>query len=126
MLKRDTLYICVNFIDRYLELAHYEIPKGELQLIGVTSLLVACKVEEVYIPRVSDFALATDGGYNKEHILDQEFKVMQVLQYKLHPVTMCTWANWYMNMWDVYADQNLRQFYQMNDFSFKSPNEVSY
>lgn len=27
MLKRDTLYISVNFIDRYLTLAEYEIPK---------------------------------------------------------------------------------------------------
>jgi cyclin E len=66
MLKRETLYICVNFIDRYMLLAPYEIPKNELQLIGVSSMFLACKVEEVYIPRVHDFALATDGGYNKE------------------------------------------------------------
>lgn len=29
-------------------------------------MFLACKVEEVYIPRVNDFALATDGGYNYE------------------------------------------------------------
>ena len=29
-------------------------------------MFLACKVEEVYIPRVNDFALATDGGYNRE------------------------------------------------------------
>lgn len=30
MIKRDTLYMCVDFIDRYLNLADYEIPKNEL------------------------------------------------------------------------------------------------
>lgn len=83
-------------------------------------------MEEVYIPRANDFALATDGGYTKEQILMMEFKIMKTLKYKLHPVTSCTWANWYMNMWDIFADQNLKQYYQMQDFSFKQPNEISY
>jgi cyclin E len=104
MIKRDTLYITVDFLDRYIAMADYDIQKNELQLIGVTALFLACKVEEVYIPRVNDFALATDGGYTKEEILEMEFKMMKTLRYKLHPVTMCTWANWYVNMWDVYAD----------------------
>lgn len=66
MLKRDTIYMSVNYIDRYLTLANYLVPKSELQLIGVASMFLACKVEEVYLPRVNDFALATDGGYNKD------------------------------------------------------------
>ena len=52
MIKRDTLYISISFIDRYLSMADYEVQKTELQLIGVTSLYLACKVEEVYIPRL--------------------------------------------------------------------------
>ena len=52
MIKRDTMYISISFIDRYISMANYDIPKNELQLIGVTSLYLACKVEEVYIPRI--------------------------------------------------------------------------
>jgi cyclin E len=52
MIKRDTMYISISFIDRYISMAEYDIPKNELQLIGVTSLYLACKVEEVYIPRI--------------------------------------------------------------------------
>ena len=104
MIKRDTLYISIDFIDRYLSLADYEVHKRELQLIGITSLFIACKVEEVYIPRINDFAMATNGAYTKDQILDMEFRLMKVLLYKLHPITVCTWANWYINMWDVYAD----------------------
>lgn len=66
MLKRETLYISINYIDRYLQEVQEIVPKNKLQLIGVTSMFVACKIEEVYIPRVNDFALSTDGGYNKE------------------------------------------------------------
>jgi cyclin E len=108
LIKRDTLYISVSFIDRYLTMAEYEIPKNELQLIGISSLFLACKVEEVYIPRLDDFAAATDGGYNRNQILDMEFKLMQTLRFKLHPMTLCTWSNWYLNMWDVFAEQTLK------------------
>jgi cyclin E len=66
MIKRDTLYISVDYIDRYLCLAEYEVPKNELQLIGVSALFLACKVEEVFIPRIMDFAMATDGGYTAQ------------------------------------------------------------
>lgn len=66
MLKRETLYMSINYIDRYLSYVNYEVPKSELQLIGVTSMFIACKIEEVYIPRINDFALATDGGYTRE------------------------------------------------------------
>jgi Cyclin, N-terminal domain len=102
MLKRETLYMSINFLDRYLLYAPYEVPKNELQLIGVSSMVLSCKVEEVYIPRINDFALATDGGYSRDQIQAMESKIMKVLQYKLHPVTLSNWANWYMNMWDVY------------------------
>lgn len=66
MLKRETLYMSIYYIDRYLEKASYLVPKSELQLIAVGSLLLACKIEEVFIPRIYDFALATDGGYDKD------------------------------------------------------------
>jgi len=63
MIKRDTVYMAVDYLDRYIFLAEYEIPKNELQLIGVTALYTACKVDEVYVPRIGDFAMATDGCY---------------------------------------------------------------
>ena len=30
MIKRDTMYITVDFIDRYISMADYQIPKNEL------------------------------------------------------------------------------------------------
>ena len=64
-IKRDTYYIAVNYIDRYLSIV-YNIKKIELQLIGVTALWVSSKIEEIYAPRILDFVKSTDDGYTKE------------------------------------------------------------
>ena len=39
----ETLYLCVNIIDRYLEKEFVE--RTKLQLVGITALLIACKYE---------------------------------------------------------------------------------
>jgi hypothetical protein len=41
----ETLYLCVNIIDRFLALQ--EVSRPKLQLLGVTALLVAAKYEEI-------------------------------------------------------------------------------
>jgi len=43
-LHRETFYLAIDFIDRYLSKEH-NIPKDCLQLVGVTSLFVAAKLE---------------------------------------------------------------------------------
>ena len=48
----ETLYLCVNIIDRYLSLV--PIQRKRLQLVGVTALLLACKYEEIYPKAYSD------------------------------------------------------------------------
>lgn len=32
---------------------------------------------------------------------------MRVLEWRLNPVTVAHWANWYMLMWDTFAEYNL-------------------
>ena len=34
-----------------------------LQLVGVASMLIACKYEEMYVPEVNDFVFITDQAY---------------------------------------------------------------
>jgi hypothetical protein len=52
---------------------------------------------------------------------------MKVLNWKLFPVTLVNWANWYMQMWDLYSQRSLTPIYgQGVDFTFKCPNEISY
>jgi Cyclin, N-terminal domain len=42
-LEPCTLYLCVNVIDRFLRLV--QVRRARLQLVGVTALLLACKLE---------------------------------------------------------------------------------
>jgi len=49
MMNRDTYYIAVNYIDRYLSKNHH-IKKLDLQLIGTTALYIAQKMEVSFLP----------------------------------------------------------------------------
>ncbi|EEC47909.1 predicted protein, partial [Phaeodactylum tricornutum CCAP 1055/1] len=44
----ETLYLCVNIIDRYL--SQVETVRKRLQLVGITAMLIASKYEEIYPP----------------------------------------------------------------------------
>ena len=47
-LRPETLYVTVFIVDRYLSLK--QIKKSELHILGVTSLLISTKYEEIYPP----------------------------------------------------------------------------
>jgi G2/mitotic-specific cyclin-B, other len=59
----ETLFITVSLIDRYLE--KIQIKRNNLQLVGVTAMLIATKYEEIYAPEVRDFVYITDNAYTK-------------------------------------------------------------
>ena len=67
MMKKETLSTAVFFVDKYLSRVHH-VPKSQLQLIGVTSMHLASKLEEILSPRVQDFVKSTDNAYTKEQI----------------------------------------------------------
>ncbi len=49
-LMQETLYLMVTLLDRYLSQA--TIKKNEMQLVGLTALLLASKYEDFWHPRV--------------------------------------------------------------------------
>ena len=75
----ETLFLTINFIDRYLQ--KNQTKRDKLQLIAVSSLLIACKYEEIYPPEISSFVYITDNAYKKEDILDYELKILESLEY---------------------------------------------
>lgn len=52
-LMPETLYLTINIIDRYLSTKI--VSRSELQLVGITSMLIACKYEEIWAPEVVFF-----------------------------------------------------------------------
>lgn len=52
-LNLETFYLTVNIIDRFLSVK--AVPKRELQLVGISALLIASKYEEIWPPQVLIF-----------------------------------------------------------------------
>ena len=75
----ETLFLTVGLIDRYLE--RVSIKRGNLQLVGVTCMLVASKYEEIYAPEVQDFVYITDNAYSKAQIFEMEHSLLHTLEF---------------------------------------------
>jgi cyclin B len=71
----ETLYLTVNLIDRYLE--RCEVSRPKLQLVGVTSLLIASKYEEIYPPELRDLVYICDRAYTRSEVSNL-FRAMNV------------------------------------------------
>lgn len=75
----ETLYVTVSIIDRYLSLVN--IKKSQLHMLGVASLLVATKYEEIYPPELKDLLHIAENKFTKEDILQMEFSILTTLQF---------------------------------------------
>ncbi|KAJ3086890.1 G2/mitotic-specific cyclin, partial [Physocladia obscura] len=83
----ETLYLAVNIIDRFLSLRVVSLVK--LQLVGITSMFIAAKYEEVIAPSIKNFIFMADGGYTEEEIQKAERYVLSVLEFNLqYPSSM--------------------------------------
>merc|ERR1711971_940061 len=51
--------------------------------VGVASMLVAAKYEEMYAPEIGDFVYITDNAYTEKQIRKMEIEVLTVLAYDL-------------------------------------------
>ncbi|KAL6758689.1 Cyclin, N-terminal domain-containing protein, partial [Haematococcus lacustris] len=68
-------------IDRYLE--QKPVTRRNLQLVGVTAMLIACKYEEIWAPEVRDFVYISDKAYSREQILAMEKVMLSTLHFNL-------------------------------------------
>ncbi|XP_058123573.1 G1/S-specific cyclin-E isoform X2 [Anopheles coustani] len=94
---RETYYLAVDYIDRYLS-RKKGLMKTHLQLLGVTALFIAAKVEEIYPPKLRDFAYVTDGACTEEDILREELLLLCELEWNINPLTVIGWLGMYMQI----------------------------
>eukprot|EP01126_Amoeba_proteus_P040451 TRINITY_DN4314_c0_g1_i7.p1 TRINITY_DN4314_c0_g1~~TRINITY_DN4314_c0_g1_i7.p1 ORF type:complete len:477 (-),score=87.85 TRINITY_DN4314_c0_g1_i7:363-1793(-) len=77
----ETLFMSVSILDMFL--MKVPVTRDKLQLVGVTSLLIASKYQEIYPPEIADFVYVSDGTYPRDEILDCEEEILATLDYKL-------------------------------------------
>ena len=58
-------------------------PRNQLQLVGVTAMLLASKYEEIYAPEIEDFVFITDNTYTASQIRGMEVKMLAGLGFEL-------------------------------------------
>ena len=80
-LRNETLYQAIWIIDSYLSLK--KIMRSKLQLLGIASLLISCKSQEIYYPQLNKFIEITDNAYNKQELLSMEYDVLKILNFNL-------------------------------------------
>lgn len=78
-LLQETLYLCVQIIDAYLQAQ--DVSKMQLQLVGVTAMFLASKYEEMYVPAIDDFVYMTDNTYTKSEIRQMEISILKTLNF---------------------------------------------
>jgi len=82
-LLQETLFSTVDIIDRYLAVDGANVTRSRLQLVGVSAMFLAAKVEEVYAPACSDFVYITDNAYSEAEIKATEIKILRCLEFDL-------------------------------------------
>lgn len=85
-MRFNTLFLAVHFLDQYLQNNHST--KADLQLVGVSVLMIASKMEEIYPPSSSKYEIICDHAYTNNQILKMEQHILLKLAFDLNPATM--------------------------------------
>jgi len=85
MLSVMTLSLAMNYIDRYMSLAC--VSTNRLLLLGVTSLFIASKFEEVVRVPMMAFIEVTDHTCTVNEVQEMELVILKKLKFRLAPPT---------------------------------------
>ena len=115
----ETLFICINIIDRYL--SQKNINRKYLQLLGITSLFIASKYEEIYAPSAKDLIYMTDNAYKIEEMIKMENEILCVLKFDLTFPTSLRFLELYGDFLNL-DEINFFRCYYLNEVSLISYN----
>jgi len=102
-LSSETLFLSINFIDRYLAIVPVE--RSYFQLIGITAIFIAAKYEESNPPLLIDLVDLCDGAYEREEVIKTEEVMLNALSFKLTIATTNVFARMFLK--SVCADMQL-------------------
>ncbi|KAE9592814.1 putative cyclin [Lupinus albus] len=84
-LMPETLYLTVTLVDQYL--SQVSINKSDMQLVGLTALLLASKYEDFWHPRVKDLISISAQSYTRDQMLGMEKLILRKLKFRLNTPT---------------------------------------
>eukprot|EP00268_Persea_americana_P063014 TRINITY_DN8125_c0_g2_i2.p1 TRINITY_DN8125_c0_g2~~TRINITY_DN8125_c0_g2_i2.p1 ORF type:complete len:722 (+),score=125.92 TRINITY_DN8125_c0_g2_i2:74-2167(+) len=84
-LMQETLFLMVELLDRFLSMV--TIRKDEMQLVGLTALLLASKYEDFWHPKIKDLISISADIYTRDHMLTMEKLILKKLMFRLNTPT---------------------------------------
>jgi cyclin B len=84
-MQEETLFLAINYIDRFLEVR--PVHRSKLQLVGCTALLLAAKYEEIFAPDIRDLVFVSDKACTSKEILHLEGVMLTSLKFNLTVAT---------------------------------------
>ncbi|KAF2302900.1 hypothetical protein GH714_010748 [Hevea brasiliensis] len=84
-LMQETLYLMVILLDQYL--SQVQIKKNQMQLVGLTALLLASKYEDFWHPRIKDLLSISAQSYTRDEMLAMEKLILKKLKFRLNTPT---------------------------------------
>ena len=122
-LLSETLFLTINILDRYLE--KKTINRNYLQLVGVTSLLIACKYEEIYPPETKALVYITDNAYEQKELIDMEVDILKTLNFDVTIVSIVKFIE-YIKIKMNYNNFQLNQIMYFAELSIINYNMLKY
>jgi hypothetical protein len=91
--QRQTFYLAVNYVDRFLAAPNKRIQTNEsnLQLVGACCVYLAAKVQEVDPQDIPYYVDQSKNSYTNEDMIYMEREILAVLQWNLTPSTCYSW-----------------------------------
>lgn len=65
-LMAKTLFLIINVVNRYR--LTKTVPKEDLQLVGISTMLMASKYGRTWAPEANDFVCISDKGYTRQQV----------------------------------------------------------
>ncbi|KAK9946437.1 hypothetical protein M0R45_011903 [Rubus argutus] len=104
-LHPETLHLAVSYVDRYLSMN--VVFRHELQLVGVASIFIASKYEEIDPPTVDELSDITENTFTKQQVIKMEADILKSLKFEMGNPNVRTF---------------LRKFIDLAQESYKTPN----
>ncbi|BFZ24240.1 hypothetical protein BsWGS_27279 [Bradybaena similaris] len=108
-LQRETLFLAISYIDRFLSLVGVSRPK--LQLVGTTSMFIASKYEEIYPPDVAEFVYITDDTYDRSQVLKMESAMLKILDFRVSVPTINWFCERFLDLLDMSEKAKFLSFF---------------
>lgn len=99
-LHRETFHLALEYMDRFMTCCKQQMRVDRLQLIGMTCLFLAAKVEEIYPPKLKELAshMENYSNNNEDAISQFELFILKTLNWEISPVTANTWLMTYVQI----------------------------